>query len=164
MKVLYATALILMSFHVSATPNHHITDFVNIFKQYCFNFKGNSKGASTFLEKRGLRRNPEYQDAYEIVVGGIDFAVTPQQIDCTADVLVKSRAGTLFSRKEINDTLKKTFNLTENESQYFQDVALNNKNTKIQQTDYTGRHGYKYRLLYPLSNQHSYYMTFTIEW
>jgi hypothetical protein len=164
MKVLYATALILMSFHVSATPKSHVSDFVSIFKQYCFSFKDNPKGATNFLESRGLRRNPEFQDAYEIVIGDVDYAVTPQVMDCTADVLIKSRTRKLFSRTEISNRLKSIFGLSEVGTQYFQDIALNNKDTKIQQTDYTGRGGYKYRLLYPMNNQDSYYMTFTIDW
>ena len=164
MKVLYATAFILMSFHVSANPKNHVSDFVNIFKQYCFSFKDNPKAASTFLESRGLRRNPEFQDAYEIIIGDVDYAVTPQQMDCTADVVIKHRFGQLFSRTDIHNSLKSNFGLTEVATQYFQDVALNNRDTKIQQTDYTGRGGYKYRLLYPMNNQDSYYMTFTIDW
>ena len=164
MKVLYPTALILMSFHVSANQKIHVTEFVNIFKQYCFAFKDNPGAANAFLESRGLHRNPEFMDAYEIVLGDIDYAVTPQQMDCTADVLIKHRLGKLFSHKEINNKLKAIFGLTEVGTQYFQDVALNNRDTKIQQTDYTGSGGYKYRLLYPMNNQDSYYMTFTIDW
>ena len=164
MKVLYATTLILMSFHVSANPKSHVSDFVNIFKQYCFSFKDNPEDATTFLESRGLRRNSEFLDAYEIVIDDIDYAVTPQQLDCTADVLVRHRIGQLFSLADISNNLKSTFGLTEVGTQYFQDVALNNRDTKIQQTDYTDRAGYKYRLLYPVNNQGSYYMTFTIDW
>lgn len=164
MRVLYATALILMSFHVSANPTTHITDFINIFDKYCFSFKNNPNGAASSLENAGLRRNPEFLDAYEIVIGEVDYAVTPQQMDCTADVLIKQRTGKLFSRTEINNNLKKRFGLKEQGSRYFQDIALNNKDTKIQQTDYTSRDGFKYRLLYPLNNQGSYYMTFTIDW
>ncbi len=164
MKVLYATALLLMSTHVSANQKSHVSDFVNIFKQYCFAFKDNPKAATTFLETRGLHRNPEFNDAYEIMIGEIDYAVTPQDMDCTADVLVRHRVGQLFTLTDISNSLKSTFGLTEVSTRYFQDVALNNRDTKIQQTDYTGRGGHKYRLLYPIDNQDSYYMTFTIDW
>ncbi|PID46777.1 MAG: hypothetical protein CSB47_02330 [Proteobacteria bacterium] len=164
MKTLYAAALILMSFHVSAAPNTHLTEFVKIFNDFCFNYKHNPRGAVNALESRGLKRNPQFQDAYEILIDGIDYAVTPQQLDCTADVLVGNRTNVLFSRNEINKRLKTAFNLTERRTRYFDDVALNNKNTRIRQTDYIGKDGFKYRLLYPETNQNSYYMTFTIDW
>jgi len=164
MKVLYATALILMSFHVSANQNPHVNDFINIFKKHCFAFKNNPDAAGTFLESRGYKRNPEFQDAYEILVGNIDYAVTPQHYDCTADVLVMHTGKRLFGYNELNSALKRTFGLTEINNRIFQDVALDNKNTKIQQTDYSGRGGHRFRLLYPKTNQNNYYMTFTIDW
>lgn len=164
MKVLYATALLLMSFHVSANQNTHTIDFIKIFKDFCYSYKNNPKGSTSALERSGLSRNPEFQDAYEILIGEVDYAVTPQQRDCTADVLVRHRNGLLFTRTEINNQLKLAFSLDEEDSRYFQDVALNNENTRIRQTDYIGRDGFRYRLLYPENNQSSYYMTFTVEW
>ena len=164
MKVFYVSALILMSFHASAAQNSHLNDFANIFDKYCFDFKNDHSAAGALLEKDGHTRNPEFQDAYEIVIGTIDYAVTPQNYDCTADVLVKRNGKSLFTHAELNKYLMKEFELTETSRSSFDDVALNNRNTQIRQTDYSAPSGHNYRLLFPLDNQESYYMTFTIDW
>lgn len=166
MKVLYATALLLISCNVSAALGSQAADFINIFNQYCYAFKDRSaSSAERYLESTGKFRNPQFEDAYEIFVGNIDYAVTPQHHDCTTDVLVKRSNGRLlFSHSQILSLLTKTFGLKELQRRTFQDVALNNRNTKIQQIDFTSSTGHAFRLLYPLSNQESYYMTFTIDW
>lgn len=164
MKVFCASALILMSFYTSAVQNSHLNDFTNIFDKYCFAFKGNHSAAGALLEKDGHTRNPEFQDAYEIVIGTIDYAVTPQNYDCTADVLVKHNGKSLFTHAELRNYLMKEFELIEVSSSSFDDVAINNRNTQILQTDYAGPSGNTFRLLFPLDNQESYYMTFTIDW
>lgn len=163
MKYLYATAFIFMSFHVSATPNDHLNDFVSLFDEYCYSFKDSPKSTQTHLEKRGYTLNKEY-DAYEILIDGIDYAITPQSKDCTTDVLLKHSKGTLFTLDQIDNMLTQKFSLTLLSNRSFEDVALNNKNTVIQQRDYRDGVGHGYRLLYPSDNQDSYYMTFTIEW
>jgi hypothetical protein len=164
MKVFYASALIVMSFHASALQNSHLNDFANIFDKYCYSFKSNHNAAGSLLEKDGHTRNPEFQDAYEILIGSIDYAVTPQNYDCTADVLVKHNGKSLFKHSELNNYLVKEFDLVEVSTSSFDDVAINNRNTQIRQTDYTGPSGNNFRLLFPLDNQESYYMTFTIDW
>ena len=163
MKYLYATAFIFMSFHVTAMPKNHLNDFVNLFDQYCYSFKGKPNKTVSHLEKMGHELNPDY-DAYEILIGGIDYAITPQHNDCTTDVLLRHGEGTLFTFDQIDKMLTQKFNLTLVSSRSFQDVALNNKNTQIQQRDYRDVAGMDYRLLYPSDNQDSYYMTFTIDW
>ena len=163
MKYLYATAFICMSFHVTAISNNHLNDFVSLFDQYCYSFKDNPKSTKSFLEKMGHTLNPDY-DAYEILIDGIDYAITPQTKDCTTDVLLKHKKGYLFSLEQIDEILTQKFNLTEVSNRSFQDVALNNQNTVIKQRDYKDAEGHSYRLLYPTDNQDSYYMTFTIEW
>jgi hypothetical protein len=164
MKYLYATAFIFMSFHIKALPDNHMNDFVNLFDQYCYSFKDKPKSTQhKYLEKMGHKINPEY-DAYEILIGGIDYAITPQYIDCTTDVLLKHQNSTLFTLDQIDALLTQRFQLNQVSSRSFQDVALNNQNTLIQQRDYVDDSGLNFRLLYPSDNQDSYYMTFTIEW
>lgn len=153
-----------MSFNASAVQNSHLNDFANIFEKYCFAFKDNHKKAGELLEREGHSRNPEFQDAYEIIIGSIDYAVTPQSYDCTADVLVKHDGKSLFTHAELSTYLVSEFSLVESAKSTFEDVALNNENTKIRQTDYTDPSGSTYRLLFPLDNQESYYMTFTVDW
>jgi len=163
MKYLYATALIFMSFHVSAIPASHLNDFVSLFDKYCYSFKGRPNKTVSQLEKMGYKINPDF-DAYEIFIDGIDYAITPQTDDCTTDVLLKHDSETLFTFDQIDKVLTQKFNLTLISSRSFQDIALNNKNTTIQQRDYRDGAGHGFRLLYPSDNQDSYYMTFTIEW
>jgi len=163
MKYLYATAFIFMSFHVSAAPNNQLNDFVSLFDEYCYSFKDRPKSTRSYLEKRGHTLNKEY-DAYEIIIDGIDYAITPQSKDCTTDVLLKHSKGTLFTLDQIDAMLSQKFSLTLVSNRSFEDVALNNQNTVIQQRDYRDGVGHGYRLLYPSNNQDSYYMTFTIEW
>ena len=163
MKYLYASAFILMSFHVPAAANSSLNDFVNLFDEYCYSFKEKPSETHAYLAKMGYKINPEY-DAYEILIDDIDYAITPQAGDCTTDVLLKHKQGTLFSLDQIVVLLSKQFKLTEINSRSFNDVALNNQNTLIQQRDYKDSEGHNYRLLYPSNNQDSYYMTFTIEW
>jgi len=163
MKYLYATAFIFMSFHVSAIPNNYLNDFVSLFDKYCYSFKGSPNKTVSYLEKRGYKINPDF-DAYEIFIDGIDYAITPQIDDCTTDVLLSHDEGPLFTFEQIDRILTQKFNLTLVSSRSFQDIALNNKDTKIQQRDYSDGAGHGYRLLYPSDNQDSYYMTFTIEW
>lgn len=162
MKYLYATAFIFLSLHVSAADSH-LNSFVSLFDKYCYSFKSKPSATRSFLEKMGHKLNTEY-DAYEIFINGIDYAVTPQPKDCTTDVLLRHKKGTLFTLDQINKLLTQKFNLTLVSSRSFQDVALNNQNTMIQQRDYRDGIGHGYRLLYPSDNQDSYYMTFTIEW
>jgi hypothetical protein len=164
MKVFYASALILMSFYASATQNSHLNNFATIFDKYCLAFKDDHSASGGRLEKDGHTRNPEFLDAYEIIIDTIDYAVTPQNYDCTADVLVKRNGKSLFTHTELNTYLMKEFELTESSTSSFDDVALNNRNTQIRQTDYTGPSGKSFRLLFPIDNQESYYMTFTIDW
>ena len=164
MKYLYATAFICMSFHLSAIPsNNHLNDFVNLFDRYCYAFKNTPNKTVSHLEEMGHTVNPDY-DAYEILIDGIDYAITPQPSDCTTDVLLRHKTGTLFTLDQIHNFLTEKFKLTLVSSRSFQDVALNNQNTTIQQKDYRDSAGHGYRLLYPSDNQDSYYMTFTIEW
>ena len=163
MKYLYATAFIFMSFHVSAIPNNYLNDFVSLFDKYCYSFKGSQNKTVSYLKKRGYKINPDF-DAYEIFIDGIDYAITPQIDDCTTDVLLSHDEGPLFTFEQIDRILTQKFNLTLVSSRSFQDIALNNKDTKIQQRDYSDGAGHGYRLLYPSDNQDSYYMTFTIEW
>lgn len=165
MKVLYATVLILMSSLVSASPGNTGGDFVNIFDSYCFAYKDhNAASAEKNLERSGKFRNPLFEDAYEIFIGSVDYAVTPQNHDCTTDVLVKRGGQILFSQTQIMSRLISRYGLKETQRRIFQDVAMNNRNTKIQQTDFIGSTGHRFRMLYPLDNQDSYYMTFTIDW
>ncbi|RVU86268.1 hypothetical protein EOL70_02115 [Leucothrix sargassi] len=164
MKVFCASALLMMSSIASATENSHLQNFTNIFDRYCYAFKGDHSSSGVLLEKDGHNRNPTFQDAYEILIGSIDYAVTPQQYDCTTDVLVKHKGQLLFTHDALNKHLVKAFNLIEVSTSSFEDVALNNQNTLIRQTDYKGPAGNNYRLLFPLDNQASYYMTFTIDW
>ncbi len=164
MKYLYATAFIFMSFHITALPDNHMNDFVNLFDQYCYSFKDKPKSSQhAYLEKQGHKINPDY-DAYEILIDGIDYAITPQYRDCTTDVLLKHQNSILFTLDQIDSLLKQRFKLNQVSSRSFTDVALNNQNTLIQQRDYTDGEGLSFRLLYPSDNQDSYYMTFTIEW
>ena len=163
MKYLYATAFIFISFHVSAIPNSHLNDFVSLFDEYCYSFKEKPNATKSYLEKMGHTMNPDY-DAYEILINGIDYAITPRTEDCTTDVLLRHNNGSIFTLDQIDSKLTQTFNLTLVSSRSFQDVALNNQNTMIQQRDYLDGSGHSYRLLYPSDNQSSYYMTFTIEW
>lgn len=163
MKYLYALAFIILSFHVSATPNSHLNDFVSLFDEYCYAFKNKPNATRSYLDKMGHKLNPDY-DAYEILIDGVDYAITPQSKDCTTDVLLRHNKKSLFTLDQIDKTLSKAFNLTLVSNRSFQDVALNNQNTLIQQKDYRDGAGYGYRLLYPRDNQESYYMTFTIEW
>jgi len=163
MKYLYATAFIFLSFHVSAIPNSHLSDFVSLFDKYCYSFKGKPNKTVSYLENRGYKINPDF-DAYEIFIEGIDYAITPQAHDCTTDVLLRHDTTTLFTFAQIDKVLTQKFKLVPVSSRSFQDIALNNKNTKIQQRDYRDGEGYGYRLLYPRDNQDSYYMTFTVEW
>jgi len=163
MKYLYASAFIFICFHVSAIPNNHVNDFVKLFDQYCYSFKDKPTATRSYLEKMGHTLNPDY-DAYEILIDGVDYAITPQTDDCTTDVLIRQSKGVLFSLDQIDRLLIQRFKLTPVSSRSFQDVALNNQNTMIQQRDYRDNIGHGYRLLYPSDNQGSYYMTFTIEW
>ena len=164
MKYLYATAFIFISFHLSATPsNNHLNDFVSLFDRYCYSFKDAPKKTVSYLEEMGHTVNPDY-DAYEILIDGIDYAITPQASDCTTDVLLKHKTGTLFTLEQVDNYLTEKFKLSLVSRRSFQDVALNNQNTVIQQRDYRDTAGHRYRLLYPSDNQDSYYMTFTIEW
>ena len=163
MKYLYASAFILMSFHVSAVTNNSLNDFVNLFDEYCYSFKNKPTAAHSYLMKMGYKINPDY-DAYEILIDEVDFAITPQDSDCTTDVLLKHQRGTLFTLGQIDGFLSQKFELNQVNARSFHDVALNNQNTLIQQRDYQDSEGHNYRLLYPSDNQDSYYMTFTIEW
>jgi len=163
MKYLYATAFIFISFHASAATTNHLNDFVSLFDEYCYSFKEKPNATRSHLEKMGHKLNPDY-DAYEILIDDIDYAVTPQSKDCTTDVLLRRSNGTLFTLDQIDKTLTQKFGLSSTGNRSFQDVALNNQNTVIQQKDYRDDVGYIYRLLYPSDNQDSYYMTFTIEW
>lgn len=163
MKCLYATAFIVMSFHTTAIAHNHLNDFVNLFDQFCYSFKDKPQSTRPYLEKMGHKLNPDY-DAYEILIRGVDYAITPQSRDCTTDVLLKHKQGTLFTLNQIDTMLTQKFQLTEISKRNFHDVALNNQNTTIQQRDYRDSAGHGYRLLYPSDNQDSYYMTFTIEW
>ena len=163
MKFLYATAFIFASFHLSANPNTHTNDFVGLFDQYCYSFKDKPNSAHKHLRQTGHVINPDY-DAYEILIDGIDYALPPQPEDCTTDVLLRHNKRTLFTLDQIEKALSKKFHLTRIGSRSFQDVALNNQNTQIQQRDYRDGLGHSYRLLYPSDNQDSYYMTFTIDW
>jgi len=166
MKVLCAIVLLLTPWvAASAAQGSGGADFVNIFHKYCYAFKDqNAASAERNLERSGQFRNPQFEDAYEIFVGNIDYAVTPQNHDCTTDVLLKHNGQILFTQTQIMSRLIKQYGLRETNRRIFQDVALNNRNTKIQQTDFIGNTGHSYRLLYPLNNQDSYYMTFTIDW
>ena len=164
MKVCFASALVLMSFSVSANQNTHLEDFAGIFGKYCYERRDDHSALGVLLERDGYLRNPTFQDAYEIVVGSIDYAVTPQNYDCTADVLVKHNGESLYSHKELSSYLMKEFNLSEVSQTSFEDVAINNRSTRILQTDYSSTSGHILRLLFPLDNQESYYMTFTIDW
>mgnify|MGYP000197483747 FL=1 len=165
MKVLYTIVLLLTSLVASADQGSGGADFVNIFHKYCYAFKDrNAASAEKNLERSGKFRNPQFEDAYEIFVGSVDYAVTPQNHDCTTDVLLKRNGRVLFSQSQIMSQLIKLYGLKETNRRIFQDVALNNRNTKIQQTDFIGNTGHSYRMLYPLNNQDSYYMTFTIDW
>ena len=93
MKVFYATVLILMSSLVSASQGNAGADFVDIFDRYCFAYKDqNAASAEKNLERSGKFRNPLFEDAYEIFIGSVDYAVTPQNHDCTTDVLVRANA------------------------------------------------------------------------
>ena len=163
MKNLYATAFILMSFHVTAVANAPLNDFVKLFDEYCYSFKDKPKLTHSYLAKMGHKINPDF-DAYEILIDEVDYAITPQFRDCTTDVLLKHNQSTLFTLEQIDTLLTQRFKLNQVSSRSFQDVALNNQNTLIQQRDYKDSEGHRYRLLYPSDNQDSYYMTFTIEW
>ncbi|MGB1311518.1 MAG: hypothetical protein ACPG47_09915 [Leucothrix sp.] len=163
MKYLYATAFIIMSYPAVAATDKHLNDFVSLFDQYCYAFKDKPNQTSYNLDSLGYTRNPQY-DAYEILIDGIDYAITPQPNDCTTDVLVDSKKGKLFTLDQIENSLTDQFSLTLVSSRSFQDVALNNQDTEILQRDYRDGAGHNYRLLYPSDNQDNYYMTFTIEW
>jgi len=163
MRMLLSALLLTIACQASAHTNIHVVEFVDLFKRYCHASESNL-AVEKRLRKDGHKRNQEFYDAYEIMIGGVDYAITPLPDDCTADVRLIHRGKLLFTQTELVDLLIKEFALTEVESRKFDDIALNNKNTVVLQSNFTDKIERSYRLLYPENNQASYYMTLTLRW
>ena len=163
MRILLAAILIASACQASAHNNPHVVEFVDLFKKYCY-VSDSNLAVERRLIRDGYNRNEEFLDAYEIVIGSVDYAITPLPDDCTADVRLLHSGKLLFSQKELINRLRSEFALTEVESRKFDDIALNNKNTIILQSNFSDAKERTYRLLYPENNQASYYMTLTLRW
>jgi len=163
MRILLSICLLLAAYPALSHTNVHAIEFVNLFKKYC-HASENNLAVEKRLRSDGHKRNEEFLDAYEILIGSIDYAITPLPDDCTADVRLIHDGKLLFTQTELVDLIRKEFSLTEIETREFEDTALNNKNTIILQSNFTDPGERTYRLLYPENNQASYYMTLTLRW
>lgn len=142
----------------------HLSTFLSLHNQFCEKKYTSSDSLKVELAKSpklSLAKN--FEGVYEVVVGKISFAVSPEEDGCTTDVMVQDGEKQLFSFEDINKALIDSGYVETGDAVSRKDRGTDQTELTVIEKRYISPSGEITTLDFPLEKKDKYYMTLFAE-
>lgn len=145
--------------------SEYLTTFLSLHNEFCERkYKSSDLLKQTLKKASELKLADNFEGVYEVTVGDVSFAVSPEDDGCTTDVMVKDKKNQLlFTFEDINEALLKQGYIETGEPESRKDLGIDQSELTIIEKKYISPSGEVTVLDYPLVKQDKYYMTLFAE-
>lgn len=149
---------------VAELNKQYLSTFLSLHNQFCEKKYPSSESLKSVLAKStSLRLAQDYEGVYEVMVGDISFAISPEDDGCTTDVMIQKEGGPLFSFEDINKALLEKGYIETSDPVSRKDRGTDQTELTVIQKKYISPNGEVTTLDYPLEKKDKYYMTLFAE-
>ena len=142
----------------------HLSTFLALHNQFCEKKYPSSESLRNVLAKSSsLRLAKDYEGVYEVFVGDISFAISPEDDGCTTDVMIQKEGNQLFSFDDINQALLKNGYIETSDPVSRKDRGTDQTELTVIEKKYISPNGEVTTLDFPLEKKDKYYMTLFAE-
>ena len=152
---------------VASTPKpiqKHLSAFLSLHNQFCEKKYSSSDSLKNELAKSpNLKLAKNFEGVYEIMVGDISFAVSPEEDGCTTDVMIQKGEKQLFTFEDINKALIDNGYVETGDPISRKDRGTDQTELTVIEKKYISPSGEVTTLDFPLEKKDKYYMTLFAE-
>lgn len=142
----------------------HLVTFLSLHNQFCEKKYSSSESLKNILaESKGLSLAKDYEGVYEVLVGDISFAISPEDDGCTTDVMIQRDGSQLFTFEDINKALIKSGYIETSDPVSRKDRGTDQSELTVIEKKYISPNGEVTTLDFPLEKKDKYYMTLFAE-
>ena len=142
----------------------HLSKFLSLHTKFC-----EKSYPSSALLKKDLESAEEltlaknFEGVYEVLVGDISFAVSPEEDGCTTDVMIQNNGIQIFTFEEMDKALIKSGYKEASKSISRMDLGTDQSELSVLEKKYISPRGEITTLDFPLEKKDKYYMTLFTE-
>lgn len=142
----------------------HLITFLSLHNQFCEQKYSSSESLKSILaDSEALSLAKDYEGVYEVLVGDISFAVSPEDDGCTTDVMIQREGNQLFTFEDINQALMKSGYIETSDPVSRKDRGTDQSELTVIEKKYISPNGEVTTLDFPLEKKDKYYMTLFAE-
>jgi len=146
------------------SDKRHLITFLSLHSQFCEQKYSSSESLKDVLaDSETLSLAKDYEGVYEVLVGDISFAVSPEDDGCTTDVMVQREGNQLFSFEDINQALIQSGYIETSDPVSRKDRGTDQSELTVIEKKYISPNGEVTTLDFPLEKKDKYYMTLFAE-
>ena len=142
----------------------HLSKFLSLHTQFCEkNYKSSESLKKDLDSAKELSLAKNFEGVYEILVGDISFAVSPEEDGCTTDVMIQKNGIQIFTFEEMNNALINHGYKEAGKSVSRMDRGTDQSELTVLEKKYISPKGEITTLDFPLEKKDKYYMTLFTE-